>query len=550
MTIKVKLWVSYLAIVGLLLTSAVVVWMQVSGIRRQMDLMKRVNEIGLNYSGIFALIQLHMVSTDEHQRKNIEKKIGEKDDARVILFKALKVELSKESFDLLKKSEKDRYTNEKELVRLMKEVQKGGWEDSESLQKEFIKAQKFQNTALAKTNELTKRTDAQIREQLTETVTLLMSVLGIVVLMVLVVSALVPRSIIRPIYRLVGHTERVAQGDLSGQLDKPSRDEIGRLMRSFGQMITSLRGLVSNITGASDKLSNLSVELAQGSEETKRGAEQIMLAIEEVTTSSEKQNLAVTKSSETLLEFSTLIQGAAKEAEAALEVSMETRQVAQEGRQVVATAERKMNEIRRIVENSAAAIKNLGERGNQITEITRLIGLITEQTDLLALNAAVEAARAGEQGRGFAVVADEVRKLAERSANAALEISKLIELTQKEISEAIHWMQEGTVSVVEGSGAMRKTGESFQQISEFVDKTVDQINVISRTTRDKIATSDEIIRVISQVAEASESNMAVVQEVYATTSEQIHAVKSMLDHIQTVNVLTEALKAEIVKFRL
>ena len=55
-------------------------------------------------------------------------------------------------------------------------------------------------------------------------------------------------------------------------------------------------------------------------------------------------------------------------------------------------------------------------------DITSVIDEIAFQTNLLALNAAVEAARAGDAGKGFAVVA-EVRNLAQRSADAAKDIS-------------------------------------------------------------------------------------------------------------------------------
>ena len=90
-----------------------------------------------------------------------------------------------------------------------------------------------------------------------------------------------------------------------------------------------------------------------------------------------------------------------------------------------------------------------------------MIDAIAFQTNLLALNAAVEAARAGEQGRGFAVVAAEVRGLAQRSAESAKEIRRLID-------ESVGLVQSGSQLVGQAGGAMDEIMRAVERVTEIV----------------------------------------------------------------------------------
>lgn len=82
-------------------------------------------------------------------------------------------------------------------------------------------------------------------------------------------------------------------------------------------------------------------------------------------------------------------------------------------------------------EDMVATVANSSSKYQQTDEILKFIKNVSQDTNLLSLNARIEAARVGDAGRGFAVVANQVKKLGESSAEAANNISKILDEIKK-----------------------------------------------------------------------------------------------------------------------
>lgn len=97
-------------------------------------------------------------------------------------------------------------------------------------------------------------------------------------------------------------------------------------------------------------------------------------------------------------------------------------------------------------------------------KIIKIMGQITQQTNILGLNASIEAARAGEQGRGFAIVAKEVQKLANNSEDFTKQIGTILKTITQEV-----------VNVSSEIGKLNAVSEDQKEVGRDLEKAIDQL---------------------------------------------------------------------------
>lgn len=318
----------------------------------------------------------------------------------------------------------------------------------------------------------------------------------------------VTRAIIGPVKEMIEGVSRVANGDFTKNIDVKSRDEIGQLAGSINQMREQLRELVRNITIISQSLAAHSQELAASTEE-------VSATIEEVAS--------------TTNEVSSISQQGSENAHAAAQDADRVQVVAQRGNEAVTATVSKINGIAATSQQVNVAVQDLGAISKQIGDIINVITGIADQTNLLALNAAIEAARAGEQGRGFAVVAEEVRKLAEQSANAAGEISNLINRVQRGVDQAVLAMEKGINEVQSGVQVADTAGQSLNEIINAVTNTVDLIRSVATGT-------EQTNEGINQLASANQQISSSIQEVAGAAGELSKMAEQLSDAVARFKV--------------
>jgi methyl-accepting chemotaxis protein len=275
----------------------------------------------------------------------------------------------------------------------------------------------------------------------------------------------------RKVDLLLQVVQRAAGGDLTGEIEMQGDEPIDQLADGIRHMMSDLRHVIAKVIEGAEHFSQSSTAIAGQSNSMASGTQLLGATVEEMNA--------------TIEELTASINSIASNARSADALAKDTQQQAERGAKAI--------------DRSIEAMALINKSSEDIGEITKVIGEIASQTNLLAFNAAIEAARAGEHGLGFSVVADEVRKLAERSSQAAKEISKLI--------------NESAKRVVQGSEVSREASEAFDKIVFGVARTTQAMSEISCGADEQAVAAREVATAVQHIAEETEKTAATCDNI-------------------------------------
>lgn len=329
--------------------------------------------------------------------------------------------------------------------------------------------------------------------------------------------------------------KEMARGNLTVRVDEKTKkrfDEVGSMTRELETLINELVNVISNVKNSSKVLFTSGTSLEEMANQTSDTTNEISRAVEDISRGAMTQAEETEAASSNIIEMGNIITEIVSSVGSLDNTSRDMKDASDNSTVIIKELTLSNDKTTKAIDKIGQQVHTTNDSVQSIRQAVELITSIATETNLLSLNASIEAARAGEHGRGFAVVASQIQKLAEESNSSAQEIDKIIDQLLEDSEQTVKVMDEVNVIVNEQRQKLTQTTEKFLLVTEGVNSTRKETEIIGKQSRSCDQARARIMDVIQDLSAISQENAASTQETNASM-EELNA---------TLNLLAEAAK--------
>lgn len=321
------------------------------------------------------------------------------------------------------------------------------------------------------------------------------------------------KQISQPLMLLIAASSRLEGGDLSARVPVNTSDEVGQVGEAFNRMAESLQELIGRLQWTGIQLTTSTTEISAAAKQ-----QESSIVEQEATT----KQIAVTAK-----EISTTAKDFARTMSDVSTTAEQTSSLAAAGRKGLGQMEGIMGEMVEASKNIASKLAVLSEKAGNITSVITTITKVADQTNLLSLNAAIEAEKAGEHGRSFSVIAKEIRRLADQTANATLDIEKMVNEIVSAVSAGVMGVDKFSEVIHSGVSQASTVGGQLTKIIEQVQQLTKSFEVVNQGMQAQSIGAEQINESISQLSDTARQTTESILHFHKAIEELNNAAQEM-----------------------
>ncbi len=377
---------------------------------------------------------------------------------------------------------------------------------------------------------------------------LLMTFIMLIVMVPL--SYIFIRKILKPMNVLVENTVEISKGNLAVVNEIKSNDEIGKLSMSFNTMTENIKSLVYDVKKVTEGLLDISRVTGTAQQNIVSGMEIITENTQLVSTDTDKLNNVINLS---VSSFEAITKKVKNIKEQSTDMYLKAENIKNINNTNLST----VTSLKDINKESTDKLNGVNTSFKElytdimgIKDIVEVVNSISKRTHILSLNASIEAGRAGQYGAGFSVVAKEIRNLSEGIVEQMSKIQDIVGSVNNNMSKTENSIDEVNRAFDEQYGVINDTIGNYQKALNSTEDIVSSIENIDLSIETLNNENSSVINTFKEVNTICFKFTNSVNQISSVIENQYIETKNMDSLIQQLENSTNELREKMNKFSL